>query len=169
MSLFETAHVVWQPSPEIQLAFFVCVVLTGVVSGIFVSTQLGQVRVQARLDAAQFVYVKQIFEAQLGSVMPKLMIITTLSPLPLLWLLRGEETRIFVLALMAFLLFVAATVVTVVLNVPVNKATAGWDAKNPPADWAEQRKRWHLGQTIRTVLCVPGFACLCAAAILSRH
>lgn len=152
-----------------MIVLFVSLLLTGLVAGLFVGTQLGQVPVQSGLDAAQFAFFKQRFELAAGSVMPPLMIVTTLSPLPVLYVLRHGDRTPLVLASVAFALWVAATVVTVIYNVPVNKMATTWNPASPPADWAELRRAWHVGQTIRTCLVVPGFACLLAAALLHRQ
>lgn len=68
-------------------ALFISLMLVGLVAGIFLATQLGQVQVQNRLGARDFTLVKQSFEVALGVVMPPLVIGAGLSILPLIFLL----------------------------------------------------------------------------------
>ncbi len=50
------------------------VLVIGVITGIFVGTQLDQVRVQNNLGARDFTLVKHSFEVALGRIMPDLVI-----------------------------------------------------------------------------------------------
>ncbi|TYL53420.1 hypothetical protein [Agromyces mariniharenae] len=58
----------------IPLTMLASLVLVGLAAGILLGTQLGQVRVQRRLDARDFTLVKHEFELALGRVMPVLVI-----------------------------------------------------------------------------------------------
>lgn len=58
-------------------------------------------------------------------------------------------------------MFIIATILTIIYNVPINKAIQQWDADNPPADWKETRKRWMFFQSIRSWLLLIGFVLLC--------
>lgn len=60
--------------------------------------------------------------------------------------------------------FVAATVTTVIVNVPINIATGKWDAENPPDDWENTRGKWELFQGVRSWLLLLGFVLVCAAS-----
>jgi uncharacterized membrane protein len=58
-------------------------------------------------------------------------------------------------------MFILATIITIIHNVPINKAIKEWDADNPPTDWKEIRKRWMFFQSIRSWLLLIGFLFLC--------
>ena len=58
-------------------------------------------------------------------------------------------------------MFVLATIITIIYNVPINKEIQQWDADNPPTDWKEIRKRWMFFQSIRSWLLLIGFVLLC--------
>lgn len=53
--------------------------------------------------------------------------------------------------------FGAATVSTLVFNVPVNIATGRWDPESPPPDWKRTRDRWEIAQGVRSWLLLIGF------------
>ena len=67
------------------VAMFVSLVVVGLVAGIFLATQLGQLRVQNTLDARDFTLVKHGFEVALGKVMPVLVIVAGVSIVPLVF------------------------------------------------------------------------------------
>ncbi len=56
---------------------------------------------------------------------------------------------------------VAALVVTLLVNVPINAATARWDPANPPLDWKRTRDRWERFQGLRSWLLLAAFVVLC--------
>ena len=140
-------------------------VLAGVVAGIFVGTQLGQVRVQRTLPARDFTLVKHSFEVALGRIMPALVIAAGLSLVVALALsIAVRDLVVLLLMTGALALWIAVMIVTLVFNAPVNARAARWDPASPPADWEALRARWHLGQTIRTPLAVGSFVCVALGA-----
>ena len=149
----------------IPYAMFASLMLVGLVAGILLATQLGQVRVQKRLSARDFTLVKHEFEVALGRVMPVLVIAAGVSIVPLILLLPPRGPVPFTAALLALLLWAGVIIVTLVFNAPVNALAARWDPENPPDNWEELRDRWHLGQTIRTPLAVAAFAGVALACV----
>ena len=75
----------------IPAAMFVSLVVVGLVAGIFLATQLGQLRVQNTLDARDFTLVKHGFEVAVGKVMPVLVIAAGVSIALLVFLLPTGE------------------------------------------------------------------------------
>lgn len=137
--------------------------LVGLVTGIFVSTELGQVRVQNTLDARDFTLVKSRFEIALGTVMPPAVVIAGISLVATL-LTTWRVRRSFVLCAAALVLWIGVVVTTLVFNAPVNALAVNWDPAQPPPDWAALRDQWNTGQRIRTVCALAAFAGLAAAA-----
>lgn len=147
------------------IAQLVSLVLVGLVAGIFVATQLGQVRVQRSLGARDFTLVKHAFEVAVGGIMPVLVIAAGVSLVPVLALsIAAGDPATIVLSAVALACWVGAVVVTLVVNVPVNRLARRWDPGSPPADWMQLRDRWHRGQAVRTPLAVASFLCLALAA-----
>jgi uncharacterized membrane protein len=150
----------------VPLATFAALMLVGLVAGIFLATQLGQLRVQNMLGAQDFTLVKHSFEVAVGGIMPPLVIAAGLSivPLAVLGITAGPLRLLPVI--LAFLLWVGVVIATLVFCAPVNALAAGWDPATPPDDWEALRDQWHLGQTIRTPLAVAAFAAISFAAVL---
>lgn len=63
------------------------------------------------------------------------------------YLHRGQARWMFVAAGVLLLVGIA---VTLVIEVPVNKQIASWDADAVPAGWAEIRERWLAFHNVRT-------------------
>jgi hypothetical protein len=59
--------------------------------------------------------------------------------------------------------FGAALVSTIIVNVPINRATGHWDTENPPSEWEQTRKRWEYFQGVRSWLLLSGFVLVCVA------
>jgi uncharacterized membrane protein len=152
--------------PAIPFSMFASLMLVGLVAGILLGTQLGQVRVQDRLGARDFTLVKHGFEIALGRVMPVLVISAGASIVPLVVLLPIRGPVPFIAALVALLLWAGVILVTLVVNAPVNALAARWDPDSPPENWEELRTRWHLGQSIRTPLAVAAFAAIALACVV---
>ena len=157
------------PAPvewAIPFALAANLILVGLVAGILLGTQLGQVRVQKRLEARDFTLVKREFELALGRVMPILVIAAGVSTMPVVALLAWAGPVRFAAALTALVLWIGVIVVTLRFNAPVNARAVGWDPESPPPDWETLRDRWHRGQTIRTPLAVAAFAAVAIAAVV---
>jgi uncharacterized membrane protein len=147
------------------VAMFVSLVVVGLVAGIFLATQLGQLRVQNTLDARDFTLVKHGFEVALGKVMPVFVIAAGVSIVPLVFLLRSWGPAQFIAVVIALLLWAGVVVATLVYNAPVNALAVAWNPEAPPTNWQELRDRWHRGQTIRTPLAIAAFAAIAVAAV----
>jgi uncharacterized membrane protein len=150
----------------VPVAMFASVILVGLVAGIFLATQLGQVRVQNTLDARDFTLVKHGFEVALGKIMPVLVIVAGVSIAPLAFLLYGGGRVRFIAVVLALLLWAGVIIATLVYNAPVNALAVEWDPSAPPADWQLQRDQWHRGQTIRTPLALVAFMAIAFAAVV---
>jgi len=148
----------------IPAAMFVSLIVVGLVAGIFLATQLGQLRVQNALDARDFTLVKHSFEVALGKVMPVLVIAAGVSIALLVFLLRSSGPRVIAVVL-ALILWAGVIIATLVFNAPVNALAVEWNPEAPPANWEELRDQWHRGQTIRTPLAIAAFAAIAFAAV----
>jgi uncharacterized membrane protein len=148
----------------IPVVMFVSLVVVGLVAGIFLATQLGQLRVQNTLDARDFTLVKHSFEVAVGKVMPVLVIAAGMSIAPLIFLLRSSGPR-FLAVVLALILWAGVIIATLVFNAPVNALAVEWNPEAPPANWEALRDQWHRGQTIRTPLAIAAFAAIAFAAV----
>ena len=111
----------------IPAAMFVSLIVVGLVAGIFLATQLGQLRVQNTLDARDFTLVKHSFEVALGKVMPVLVIAAGVSIVPLVFLLRSWGPAPFIAVVIALVLW--AGVITATLCGAVEPSSTTTDVR----------------------------------------
>jgi Domain of unknown function (DUF1772) len=64
-------------------------------------------------------------------------------------------------------LLVAALVMTLTVNVPIDRAIDRWTVDTLPPDWATSRDRWQTYHTSRTLASLVGFGCALAASLWS--
>ena len=153
----------------VALAQLLSVIVVGVVAGIFVGTQVGQVRVQSSLGARDFTLVKHRFEVALGVIMPVLVIgsAVTIAAVVVLTAVAGGGAMLLGSGV-ALLFWIGVIVVTLRYNAPVNRLAASWDPAAPPGDWEALRDRWHRGQIVRTPLAVSSFVVLALGVVWPR-
>jgi uncharacterized membrane protein len=127
------------------------IVLFALVMGVFWGTWFSLSRTMDRLSAETFVAVGHQMIQNLGAPMAILMplaLLSALVTLALLW--PSRRTAAFWWLLAGFLLMVAALVITLAVEVPIDNQIETWTAATLPADWRSIQSRWELFHTIRT-------------------
>ena len=154
----------------LRLALFVHVLLFALVVGVFWGTWFSLSRSMRSITASTFLEVGHTMIANLGGPMALLMPAALLSAAPVLFMLyRRHQRGSFFLALAGAVLLVAALVITLSVNVPIDGAIARWTIDALPADWTDMRDRWETFHAARTFISLAGFGCALAAALWSRE
>jgi len=135
-------------------------VITGFVSGAEFGSYAFVHPVLRRLPVTERITVEQGLLKTFGRVMPIGMTLCVVTVTATAVDAGGTAP----LAWPAAAAFTAAVLFTVVVNVPINRATGRWDAQHPPADWEPTRNRWELFQGVRSWLLLLGFVLVCAAS-----
>ncbi|BCM94243.1 hypothetical protein IAD21_06146 [Abditibacteriota bacterium] len=107
----------------------------------------------AELDGPSYTTAMQhlIHHADHPPLVPLMVVVSLISPLVSLYLLRRDKSSsAFKYTLAAFALFIVVLYITIVLNVPINNAITSWKVTALPSDWAEQRSHWHALNLYRT-------------------
>lgn len=97
-------------------------------------------------DASTYVAHQQWGVRTLHPPLPLLGIATTIAVLLAAFLYRSDKPHV-ILLLIAAGLFVAAGLITRLLNMPINAVMMTWSPQAPPAEWGRLRDawwRWHL-------------------------
>ena len=139
---------------------FATLIITGFVSCAEFGSYAFVHPVLRRLPVTERITVEQGLLKTFGRVMPAGMTLCVV--LAITTAIHGGTTT--GLAWSAAAAFAAAVAFTVVVNVPINRATGRWDAEHPPADWERTRIRWERFQGVRSWLLLAGFVLVCAAA-----
>jgi uncharacterized membrane protein len=118
-------------------------------------------------DLSPRAYVEQQQHAirALNVTMPVLGALTVLLTLASAFLARGNRGQLALL-LGAVVCFVAAGLVTRLLNQPINAVVITWAADAPPANWIELRDEWWRWHMVRTGFGIVGLSLLIAAKLI---
>lgn len=144
---------------------FVAVVMAGLIAGLMWGTGMDQYTHRLLLSSA-WVTEHQVMDALFRRVMPPVWNGSVLMLIGAAVLSRGSSRWYFSVAAM---LLIVSLVVTVRVEVPMNRRIALWDAAAPPADWSEVRDRWLSFHLARTVCGVVAFVCATAALMQGRR
>jgi uncharacterized membrane protein len=136
---------------KIRTAQAATIVLFALVMGVFWGTWFSLSRTMDQLSAETFVAVGHEMIQNLGVPMAILLPLALLSALVTLVLLRrAGRVAPFWWLMAGFLLMVAALVITLAVEVPIDNQIQDWTAATLPGDWRSIQSRWELWHTIRT-------------------
>jgi len=114
------------------------VVMVGLIAGLMLGTGIEQHSLRA-LTASAWVTEHQVMDSWFRVIMPPFWNATALVLILAAVLSRGSARWLFGIAAA---LLILSLVVTVRVEVPMNRAIQQWDPTAPPANWAEIRDRW---------------------------
>jgi uncharacterized membrane protein len=140
---------------KIRAAQATTIVLFALVMGVFWGTWFSLSRTMHQLSADTFLAVGHEMIENLGlpmAILLPLALLSALVTLALLW--RDARGAAFWWLLGGFLLMVAALVITLAVEVPIDDKIATWTVATLPGDWRSIQSRWALFHTIRTFLSI---------------
>ncbi len=129
------------------------VVLVGLIAGLLVGTAIEQKTLEV-LDGPAWITARHSTDAVFSRVLPWWWNSTLLLLFFAAYLNRGGARWMF---LVGGLLLLAGIVVTLVVEVPINKQVAAWQVGAMPAEWAALRDRWWRFHVVRSGMGVVGF------------
>jgi uncharacterized membrane protein len=145
---------------------FVTLLLFSLVTGVFWGTWFSLSRSIAAITPGTFLEVGRLMIANLAGPMSVLMPAAILSAVVLCVLLfPGRNTRGSFFAGTALVLMVIAMIITLVVNVPIDRQIQSWTTATLPADWNAIRDRWEYFHGLRTLVSLVALACLFANAL----
>ena len=148
----------------------VTIVLFALVMGAFWGTWFSLSRTMDRLSGETFVTVGHEMIRNLGvpmAILLPLALLSALVTLALLW--RDGRGAAFWWLLAGFLLMVAALVVTLAVEVPIDNRIRAWTAATLPPDWRSIRSRWELFHTVRTFLSIAAVIAATVGAVVGPY
>jgi hypothetical protein len=145
---------------------FVSIMLYVLVAGVMWGTWLSLARTMTEYDAATFLADGKHMIENLGTIMAVLMISAVVIGLVAVVLLfRSRSTVAAWLAAIGWLLMIAVMVITLAVEVPIDRMIETWTEATLPADWKEIRARWSAFHTLRTFLSLGAVAAAVGAAL----
>lgn len=140
-------------------ALVIATLAIGLFAGLIWTFAVAIDRAEERLGAVQYATWRQFLIVDLDQGILPILILTAVAPVVALIALRHRRrSAAWRWTAAAFALYLVGVMAfTIILNVPINNTMLAWDAANPPADWAQQRDRWDLLNTIRTPVTIAVF------------
>jgi Anthrone oxygenase len=135
------------------------------VAGIGVEITLNNGVLRA-LPATSFVQLHQRRERAHARLMPLLVTLALLATLGAASGWRAQPGRVY-LTLASGLAVLVVMVVTLVVDVPLNRRIQRWLPDAPPDNWRTLRDRWMRSNDLRTVVSVAALALLLAGVALT--
>jgi uncharacterized membrane protein len=145
---------------------FVTLLLFSLVTGVFWGTWFSLSRSIAAITPGTFLEVGRFMTANLGGPMSVLMPAAVVSAVVLCVLLfRRRNTRGSVFAGAALVLMVIAMIITLTVNVPIDRQIQSWTTATLPPDWNAIRDRWGYYHGLRTLVSLVALAGLFASTL----
>ena len=149
----------------IEIIQFVALVLTALSMSVHFGTWLTERPIRRTESGALFTEVHQGRDQVAARVMP------ILGNAAIIFLALGvffarEVPGGFTLSIAGLALVVSNMLVTLIVNVPINRKVQTWKPDSPPDEWKSLRDRWEKFHSIRTLLIVSGFICYTASVVL---
>jgi uncharacterized membrane protein len=153
----------------------VTVVLFALVTGVFWGTWFSLSRTMERLSPETFVAVGHEMIGNLGGPMAVLLPLSLLAALvtvALLWPAGAAgtgRTPAFWWTAAGFALMVAALVITLAVEVPIDDQIQAWTAATLPGDWRSIQSRWELWHTVRTFTSIAALVAVTLGATVASR
>jgi uncharacterized membrane protein len=140
---------------KVRVAQATTIVLFALVMGVFWGTWFSLSRTMDRLSPETFLAVGHEMIQNLGvpmAILLPLALLSALVTLALQW--SGGRTAAFWWLAAGFVLMVAALVITLAVEVPIDNKIEAWTVATLPGDWRSIQTRWELWHTVRTFLSI---------------
>ncbi len=144
------------------------IVLFALVMGVFWGTWFSLSRTMDQLSSETFLAVGHQMIQNLGvpmAVLLPLALLSALVTLALLW--PGGRAAAFWWLAAGLLLMVAALVITLAVEVPIDNQIETWTAATLPGDWRSIQSRWELWHTIRTFASIAAVVAATISAVVA--
>lgn len=149
---------------DLKLVQFLTIILFDLVMGVFWGTWFSLSRSMAELQPATFLDVGHSMIRNLALPMSILMPLSLVSAAVLLFLLRGHS-KALALAAAGVVLMVVALIVTLAIEVPIDRNIEVWQLGTLPDGWQAIRDRWEFYHTVRTFASIAAVAFVTASCL----
>jgi uncharacterized membrane protein len=150
---------------NLKICELISIVLSALLGGMYCGPWLALSRSMRTFKPEVFLDIVDRMNRNMESVMTVLTPVALIAVAPVLFISYHEQPRTFYLTLAGFALFVAALVVTMLIEVPIVKQIVMWTVETLPGNWQQLRDRWVAFHIIRVVAGIGGLAFLVAGAM----
>ena len=149
----------------IKILQFLNVTLAALVMGVLFGTWFGLSRYIAAIDPESFLELGRIMTQSLAVPMGVLLTAATLTAVQLVYeLYRRRDAGGLRPAAVGVALMMAALIVTLTVNVPLDSLFGQWTVATIPHDWYAARDRWAFSHDLRTILSIAALGAFLGSA-----
>ena len=141
------------------------IVLSALVAGMFYGPWAALSRSMDTFTPQVFLAIVDRMNRNMAPIMTVLMPSALLSIFPVLFLSYHTQPATFYLNLAGLLFFIAALLVTVLIEIPIVEEIVTWTISTLPANWQQLRDRWRAFHILRVATGLAGLVCLLIGAI----
>jgi hypothetical protein len=149
----------------LRLCEIVSIVFAALAAGMFFGPWLALTISIRSFEPDVFLAIVRRLNTNMARIMTVLLPASLASMVPVLFLSYGVRPDMFVATLAAFALFVAALLVTMLIEVPIVEQIVTWTVPTLPDNWQSLRDRWGRFHIVRVVAALAGFVSLKVGAI----
>ena len=149
----------------VNIIQFTGISLLMLVTGVFWGTWFSLSRSIERISAETFLENGRWFIKNLARPMQILMPLTILVMILGILVYPDKSASGFYLDMIAFILFIAALLITLIVEVPIDRQIKGWTISTLPVNWTGLRHKWQKYHTLRTFICIASFLLFAASVI----
>jgi uncharacterized membrane protein len=143
----------------------ISIVCSALVAGMFYGPWAALSRSMRTFAPEVFLAIVDRMNRNMAPVMTVLMPAALLAMIPVLIGSYWAYPKVFSLYSAAFVLFIVAVAVTVLVEVPIVKEIVSWTVATLPANWQQVRDRWVRVHVIRVATGIASLVLLLIAAI----
>ena len=149
----------------VRILQFLNVTLVALVMGVLFGTWFGLSRYIAAIDPESFVEIGRIMTQSLAVPTGVLLTVATLTAVQLCYeLSRCREAGALRPAAVGVALMMAALIITLTVNVPLDSLFGRWTVATMPSDWYAVRDRWAFSHDLRTMLSIAALGAFLVSA-----
>lgn len=153
---------------KLKITEFFTLILLLLVTGLFWGTWFAMTRSIGLFTAEEFTKIGKVIiqnvAAPMRIIFPGCLLLMVLS----IWLSPRKRSVGFYLKLVAILLMVAALLITLLVEVPIDNQLKDWTPETLPMDWEAIRERWALYHILRTFMSLMGFTAFLASVVTEQ-
>jgi uncharacterized membrane protein len=143
----------------------ISIVLSALVAGMFHGPWIALSRSMSTFTPEVFLAIVDRMNRNMAPAMTVLMPAALMSIIPVMFLSYHERQLTFYASAAAFVLFIVALLVTVVIEVPIVEEIVTWKVSTLPGDWQQLRDRWMKFHVIRVIAGLASVVLLVVGAI----
>jgi len=149
----------------LRVSQFISILTAALAGGMFWGPWLALTVSIRRFSPEIFLALVAQLSRNIGAVMKVLLPLALLLMVPVLVLTHGQRPTAFYCTLGGLVLYAAALLVTVRIEVPLVKQMERWTVDTLPPHWTQVRDRWASFHIVRVVTAVAGLGLLIAGAL----